>query len=168
MVKGIDFFQKHFEKHTDYYAIIGGAAASEWFAQEDLAFRATKDIDIVLLIEVIDDDFLKHFWNFVIAGGYEIRQRSDGHPVYYRFAKPKNSAFPEMLELFSRGPRGLVLGDEQKIVPIPKKEDASSLSAILRHGSICQPVNWQERSRPWSRRFSQESKKSAAGSDADA
>ena len=29
MVKGVDLFQAHFEKYADYYAIIGGAAASE-------------------------------------------------------------------------------------------------------------------------------------------
>ena len=131
MVKGVDLFQAHFEKYADYYAIIGGAAASEWFARQDLAFRATKDIDIVLLVEAIDDAFLNHFWDFVLEGGYEIKQRSDGRPIYYRFAKPQRSDFPEMLKLFSKEPTGLSLGDEQTIVPIPKEEDASSLSAIL-------------------------------------
>jgi hypothetical protein len=66
-----------------------------------------------------------------LQGGYEIKQRSDGRPIYYRFAKPKREDFPEMLELFSRGPDNLPLGDKQTIVPIPKEEDASSLSAIL-------------------------------------
>lgn len=131
MVKGINIFQSHFENFTDYYAIIGGAAATEWFARQELPFRATKDIDIVLLIEVLDDSFLGRFWEFVIAGGYEIKQRSDGRPIYYRFAKPQRNEFPEMLELFSRGPSRLSLGDNQTIVPIPKEEDASSLSAIL-------------------------------------
>jgi hypothetical protein len=131
VVKGIALFQAHFEEYADYYAIIGGAAASEWFARQDFVFRATKDIDIVLLIEAVDDAFVKHFWNFVVQGGYEIKQRSDGRPVYYRFAKPKGANYPEMLELFSRGPDSLSLRDEQTIVPIPKEEDASSLSAIL-------------------------------------
>lgn len=131
MVKGIELFQSHFEQFSDCYAIIGGAAASEWFAKQELSFRATKDIDIVLLIEAIDDAFLQRFWEFVLAGGYEIKQRSDGRPIYYRFAKPQRNDFPEMLELFSRGPNGLSLGDGQTIVPIPKEEGASSLSAIL-------------------------------------
>lgn len=85
----------------------------------------------MLLIETIDDAFLKHFWNFVLAGGYQTKQRSNGRPIYYRFAKPRRDDFPEMLELFSRGPEDLLLGAEQLIVPIPKEEDASSLSAIL-------------------------------------
>ncbi|NOZ87182.1 MAG: hypothetical protein GXP49_13110 [Deltaproteobacteria bacterium] len=131
MVKGIDFFQTYFEKYADCYLVIGGAAASEWFAKQELTFRATKDIDIVLLIEAINDAFIKHFWDFVLEGGYEIKQRSDGRPIYYRFAKPQRNDFPEMLELFSRGPSGLSLGDKQTVVPIPKEDDASSLSAIL-------------------------------------
>jgi hypothetical protein len=131
MVRGIDRFQAHFENYTDCFAIIGGAAAAEWFAAEDFVFRATKDIDIVLLIEAVDDAFLKRFWDFVLQGGYETKQRSDGRPIYYRFTKPKDASYPEMLELFSRGPDNLSLGDGQAIVPIPKEDDASSLSAIL-------------------------------------
>ena len=131
MVKGLDCFQAHFEKFSDCYVIIGGAAASEWFAQEDFVFRATKDIDIVLLIEVLDDVFLNRFWEFVQLGGYETKQRSDGVRTYYRFAKPGSHEYPHMLELFSRGPDGIVLGDDQLIIPIPKEEEASSLSAIL-------------------------------------
>lgn len=131
MVRGIDRFQAHFENYTDCFAIIGGAAAAEWFAAEDFVFRATKDIDIVLLIEAVDDAFLKRFWDFVLQGGYEIKQRSDGRPLYYRFTKPKDASYPEMLELFSRGLDNLSLGDEQTIIPIPKEEEASSLSAIL-------------------------------------
>jgi len=141
MVKGLDLFKAHFENYTDYYAIIDGAAASEWFAMQELAFRATKDIDIVLLIEAMDDAFLRHFWDFVLEGGYEIKQRSDGRPIYYRFAKPQRQDFPEMLELFSRGRSGLILGDEQTIVPIPKEEDASSLSAILMDEDYYKAVN---------------------------
>jgi len=131
MVKGIDLFQEHFKKYKDCYAIIGGTAASEWFAVQDLTFRSTKDIDIVLLVEVVDKAFIKHFWDFVLDGGYEIRQRNDGRPIYYRFAKPKRRDFPEMLELFSKEPGGFNLKDEQTIVSVSKDEDASSLSAIL-------------------------------------
>jgi hypothetical protein len=131
VVKGLSLFQNHFKNYTDCYAIIGGAAASEWFSQQEFSFRATKDVDIVLLAEAIGDAFLKRFWDFVLEGGYEIKQRSNGRPVYYRFAKPRREDFPEMLELFSRGPSGIFLGNAQTIIPIPKEEDASSLSAIM-------------------------------------
>ena len=131
MVKGLRLFRDHFERFTESYAIIGGAAASEWFAKENYEFRVTKDIDIVILIESLDDSFLQRFWEFVKLGAYEVKQRSDESHRYYRFAKPQDASYPDMLELFSRSLEGLKLRDEQTIVPIPKDEDASSLSAIL-------------------------------------
>ena len=36
MVKGIDIFQKHFKDYSDYYAIIGGAAASGLLAADGI------------------------------------------------------------------------------------------------------------------------------------
>jgi len=42
-------------------------------------------------------------------GGYQVRERSEGKPHFYRFQKPMNLSFPVMLELFSRMPDGLVL-----------------------------------------------------------
>ena len=83
------------------------------------------------MVEFLDDDFLRHFWDFVRRGGYETRQRSDGRRAYYRFSRPRAADYPEMLEIFSRSPVGLSLADGQTIVPIPAQEDASSLSAIL-------------------------------------
>ena len=51
-----------------------------------LAFRATKDLDIVLHVEALTPAFGEAFWKFVEDGGYEIRQASDtGKPIFYRF-----------------------------------------------------------------------------------
>jgi hypothetical protein len=72
-----------------------------------LAFRATKDLDIVLHIEALTPEFGVTFWSLVEKGGYEIRQASDtGKPVFYRFQKPSDARFPAMLELFCRSPDG--------------------------------------------------------------
>jgi hypothetical protein len=101
------------------------------FTAQGLSFRATKDLDIVLLIEVIDRAFLGALRNFISEGEYEIRQRTEGAPVLYRFAKPKHETFPFMLELFSRKPEGLELAEGQEIVPIPAGTDHHSLSALL-------------------------------------
>ena len=131
MVKGLNLFRNHFEDFVDQYTVIGATAASEWFAQQELRFRATRDIDIVLLVELLTDGFLRHFWQFVEQAGYETRQRSDGGRIYYRFARPKDDSYPFMLELFSRSPDKIIIKDEQTIVPIPPDEEASSLSAIL-------------------------------------
>lgn len=131
MVNGLIKFREAFAGHLNQFTLIGGAAASEWFDQAGLPFRATKDLDIVLLIESLDDDFLGAFWRFVREAGYQTKERSDGSHGYYRFMKPITRDFPWMLELFSRQADGLVLDENQEIVPIPPEEDASSLSAIL-------------------------------------
>ena len=94
-------------------------------------FRATKDFDIVLCIEVLDKSFAEAFWAFVKEGGYQNQQRSTGKKVFYRFNKPGDERYPFMLELFSRAPDTLVLGDDSHLTPIPITEDVSSLSAIL-------------------------------------
>ena len=54
-----------------------------------------------------------------------------GRKVFYRFDKPADPSYPAMLELFSRNPDDLVLGDDSHLTPIPVAEDVSSLSAIL-------------------------------------
>jgi hypothetical protein len=38
-----------------------------------LAFRATKDLDIVLYVEALDAEFVRAFWDFVRGGGYEVQ-----------------------------------------------------------------------------------------------
>ena len=97
-----------------------------------LEFRATKDLDIVLHIEALNHAFGEVFWNFVEAGGYEIRQASDtGKPVFYRFQKPADGRFPVMLELFCRAPDGIRFAEDHRLAPIPIDEAVASLSAIL-------------------------------------
>lgn len=131
MVKGLDLFRERFRDFEGSFTLIGGAACDEWFTAQGLPFRATKDLDIVLIIEVIDRAFVGAIRNFINEGEYEIRQRTEESPILYRFAKPKNEAFPFMLELFSRKPEGLELADGQEIVPIPTGTDQHSLSALL-------------------------------------
>ena len=140
MVNGLKRFREAFASHQDQFTLIGGAAASEWFAQAGLSFRATKDLDVVLLLESLDDGFLRTFWAFVREGGYQTKQRSDGSRGYYRFMKPVVTDFPWMLELFARQADDLVIAEDQEIVPIPPGEDASSLSAILMDPDYCRVV----------------------------
>lgn len=131
MVKGLELFRGHFAADADRYVLIGGVAASVLMDEAGLPFRATKDLDIVLIVEVLDAGFGKRLWNFIIEGGYETRQTSEGAPRLYRFMKPTNPEFPYMLELFSRRPDGLQLTGEATLTPIPVDEAVSSLSAIL-------------------------------------
>jgi hypothetical protein len=52
MVKGLDVFKNHFASYTENYSIIGGVACMIAFEKVGLSFRATKDLDIVLFVEV--------------------------------------------------------------------------------------------------------------------
>jgi hypothetical protein len=131
MVTGIDRFRAHFADHEHQYVLIGGAACELLMDEAGLDFRATKDLDIVLIVEALDPAFAESFWSFIEEGGYDIRQRSDGKRILYRFQKPARSDFPAMLELFSRSPEGIKLADDSHLTPLPIDEEAASLSAIL-------------------------------------
>jgi hypothetical protein len=131
MVAGIEKFREHFAEHEDHYAIIGGTACDLLLDAAGLPFRATKDIDMVLCVEVVDPVFGGAFKAFLDAGGYQARERSDGKKEFYRFHKPKDQSFPFMIELFSRKPGTLDLPEDAALTPIPVEEDIVSLSAIL-------------------------------------
>ena len=131
MVKGLSIFRERLAAFERHFVLIGGAACVEWFASQDLVFRRTKDLDVVLLIEDVDPSFVGALRTFLREGGYELKERSNGSPVLYRFTKPENDNFPAMIELFSRSAEGLELTDTHEIVPIPVGENPHSLSAIL-------------------------------------
>ena len=132
MVRGLDLFRKYFAEHAHQYVLIGGTAATLAMEEAGLNFRATKDLDVVLHIEVIDAKFGEAFWRFVEAGKYEIRQTSAATPRnFYRFQKPADESYPSMLELFCRAPDGITLTSDAHLTPIPIDEAIASLSAIL-------------------------------------
>ncbi|TFH47082.1 MAG: hypothetical protein E4H01_08895 [Lysobacterales bacterium] len=131
MIKGMDKFRQHFEGFADQYVLIGGAASVLVMDEAGADFRATKDLDIVLSLEALDSLFVEAFWAFIKAGGYQNQQRSTGEKVFYRFDHPEDEGYPFMLELFSRKPDSMILGDDSHLTPIPTEEDVSSLSAIL-------------------------------------
>ena len=64
MVVGFEKFQEHFADHADQYALNGGAACDLLFAEAGLNFRLTKDLDVVLCVEVVDIDFANAFLEF--------------------------------------------------------------------------------------------------------
>ncbi len=84
MVKGLEIFRRHFAGFTDRYVLIGGVAASLAMEDAGLDFRATKDLDLVLIVEALDVRFAEQFWRFVEAGGYQIREKSSRQPQFYR------------------------------------------------------------------------------------
>ena len=130
MVVGIDKFRNYFAGHESKYAIVGGTACDLLFDQAGLEFRATKDIDMVLCIEVADAAFIKTFMTFLDDGGYQARERSSGKKEFYRFHRPK-VGWPHMIEIFSRRPETLDPTFTASLAPIPHDEETISLSAIL-------------------------------------
>jgi hypothetical protein len=131
MVEGLDIFRHRFADFTDSLMLIGGAACDEWFGDQGLSFRATKDLDLVLIAEVLSPECVRALLEFVEDGRYATRERTEEAPVLYRFAKPATDGFPGMLEFFSRKPDGLDLREDQHIVPIAAGAAVHSLSAIL-------------------------------------
>jgi len=132
MIKGIEIFRKRFKDFPDSLVLIGGAACDEWFNRLGMTFRATRDLDIVLILEAVNEEFVSTMRKFIDDGGYEIRERSEGgSPILYRFSKPTDEQFPAMLEIFSGLPEGISLASDQAIVPIPAGKQTHSLSAIL-------------------------------------
>jgi hypothetical protein len=130
VVLGLDVWRNHFKDFTNRYALVGGVACETLMTDAGLTFRATKDLDVVLLIEVLDAAFAEAFWAFVKAGGYEVKEKSEGGNLY-RFAKPATRGYPFMIELFSRAPEGFTLGEGSHLTPLPIGETVASLSAIL-------------------------------------
>lgn len=131
MVTGIKSFQEWFFEYEEQYAIIGGTACDLLMTEEGLDFRATKDIDLVLLIESITPEFVSRFWEYIVNAGYKHCNKSTGAPQFYRFTDPKNSNYPFMIELFSRRIDAIMLPAEAVLTPLPLDDSLSSLSAIL-------------------------------------
>lgn len=129
MVIGIDSFREKFKEYTDYYTVIGGTACDILLTEADLAFRATKDIDMILIMEDNFPKFASVFWEYIKEGGYKCGWKNAESMHFYRFTDGK-SGYPAMIELFSRKP-GYHLEIEEGIIPIHIDEDISSLSAIL-------------------------------------
>lgn len=129
MVEGIHSFAEKFKGFEDCYTVIGGAACDILMSEADLDFRATKDIDMILILEDRSAEFTRTFWEFIKEGGYRCGWKNNDQMHFYRFTEPKKG-YPIMIELFSRNP-GYHLEVENGIIPIHIEEDVSSLSAIL-------------------------------------
>jgi len=131
MVKGLALFKEHFINFQDCYVLIGGSACDIQMEEAGLDFRATKDLDLVLCAEALNEKFVAAFWDFVEKGGYQQREKSEGKKEFFRFLQPKNGEYPSQLELFSRKLDNLVVAEGMHLTPIPAEGEADSLSAIL-------------------------------------
>ena len=67
MVIGFDSFREWFYGYEDQHVIIGGTACDLLMSDEGLDFRATKDVDVVLIVEAITPSFGKRFWEYIVV-----------------------------------------------------------------------------------------------------
>lgn len=131
MVNGFDSFREKFKGYEDCYTIIGGTACDVLMNEAGLDFRATKDIDMILLIEERFAEFAAAFWSYVKDGGYKCGWKSSDVPHFYRFTEPQTPGYPVMIELFSRRPDFQIDHPEVHLTPLPASDELSSLSAIM-------------------------------------
>ena len=129
MVKGLDIFRKYFADYGEQYVLIGGAACDIVFESNEANFRATRDLDMVLIIEALTPQFGEMFWGFIVDGKYRNKATNGGKPQFYRFDKPEDDSFPKMIELFCR--TDFEFKKVEGITPIHIDDEISSLSAIL-------------------------------------
>ena len=102
MVKGLDTFREYFKDFEEQYVLNGGAACDILFASNEGQFRATSDLDMVLIVEALTQEFGDKFWEFIESGKYRNKAANTGNPQFYRFDKPENDSYPKMIELFAR------------------------------------------------------------------
>lgn len=129
MVKGLDTFKQYFENYKNQYVLIGGVACDVMFENNDASFRATRDIDMVLIVEALTLEFGEKFWRFIQDGKYRNRSTNGQKPQFYRFDKPEDDSYPKMIELFCRNE--FELCEMSKVTPVHIDDTVSSLSAIL-------------------------------------
>lgn len=138
MVVGLDSFREMFKGYEDCYTIIGGTACDILMTDAHLNFRATKDIDMILLIENRLEDFSKVFWEYIKSGKYRCGWKNADDIHFYRFTEPEEPGYPVTIELFSRNPGYQLQISDVSITPLHIADDISSLSAIVLNESYYQ------------------------------
>jgi len=131
MVHGLEIFKDYFSEFSEQYVIIGGTACDILMKHALSSFRTTKDLDIVLIFEALNDSFSKRFWKFISDGEYKNKNRSTGKECFYRFSYPGKASYPYMIELFSKKPEKNRIILDSVVTPIHISESIASLSAIL-------------------------------------
>ncbi|HIW81204.1 MAG TPA: hypothetical protein H9742_06685 [Candidatus Acetatifactor stercoripullorum] len=128
-INGLNKFREFFAEYDSNYVLIGGTACAIIFNEIGESFRATKDLDIVLVVENINDEFGRKLWDFIKNAEYDVEFGRE-KKSFYRFKNPKNNDFPKMIELFSRNQK-VSLPEGIHLIPIHVSDEISSLSAIL-------------------------------------
>lgn len=129
-IHGLDHFAEYLSDVNEMFAIVGGVASAVLMGEAGQEFRPTKDIDLVIIAKP-SQPFTTKLKRYIEEGGYEIQEKADGSPSFYRFLKPINKDYPIQIEVFSNNVDQLDLGSQQHIIPIKTDPAAGRLSAIL-------------------------------------
>lgn len=134
-VRGIERFAAAMSNCEGGYVLIGGGACSVLFDSEGGSFRATEDLDVVVIVDGNSIEFATAFWTFIKIAGYEIGKVGDGKCTYYRFRLPEGSRqaldCPGQIELFARHPDFTLEDETSEVAPLSFDGAISSLSAII-------------------------------------
>ena len=65
MINGMDVFLDYFVDYVDQYVLIGGSACEMVMEDKGLGFRATADLDVVLIVEALTPAFAKSFFSLL-------------------------------------------------------------------------------------------------------
>ncbi len=133
MVTGLDRWREYFGEYKDKYVLIGGAACNLLEEELDMNPRATKDLDLILVVEALTPDFGSRLWDFIKHANYNNRNigENEHKHEYYRFTNPQDKTYLKQIELFARNTGILNLPADAHLEPISLGENLSSLSAIL-------------------------------------
>lgn len=132
MIPGIEKFKAFFQGFEHDYVIIGGLATAMVMNDLGFVFRATKDVDLVV-ISINNEAFLKRVLHFIDEAQYKTKQRtnSDTRHNLFRFCDSEDKSYPEQLELFAIHDGDSSIATDQHIIPIETPEFYNYLSAIL-------------------------------------
>lgn len=134
-VRGIERFADAMSGCKGGYVLIGGGACSVLFDNEGDSFRATEDLDVVVIVDGEGVEFATALWAFIKAAGYETGKVGDGKCTYYRFCLPEGSRqvldYPGQIELFARHPDFVLEDETSEVAPLSFDGAVSSLSAII-------------------------------------
>ena len=76
IVDGIGIFEKTFSEFKDSFVIIGGAACRATLSDGRYTPRKTKDIDMVLVLDRLDKNFIDTFWTFIKSGLLQLSRKA--------------------------------------------------------------------------------------------
>jgi hypothetical protein len=137
----IDQLRKQLTGFESFCVIIGGTACAILFEEINLEFRSTKDIDLVLIVEAMDQSAFVRIWRFLEDGGYLERKMTPGQVKRYRFSTPTQQDYPKIVELFTT--IQIPHHDNLPIGIIQAPDDLFNLSAILLNQEVYEYIRDQ-------------------------